>query len=236
MAKKKLKIVYEASTTTPRLDATGKPIGGSLYPPSSNPCPNCQAVCCTSRIETSIPDMIDFCEGLGMPFHTAFELAEDGLKPFELDVGLRIFVLKRSADTYCQFLGRYGDEFRCGVYGLRPATCRLYPFTFNDGDQRIGPKLIRCPVPFGLSPDRELEMTATAKKALEDWALHDEIIKKWKRKRKRDLESFLKFCVLSLAEARNQAKPKPAEMLMFAKTSSKERGLQDLIDKGILRI
>jgi Fe-S-cluster containining protein len=236
VAQKKLKIVYEPSTTTPRLDEKGNPITASLYPPSANPCPNCQAVCCTSRIETSIPDMIDFCLGLDLPFHTAFELAENGLKPFELDIGPRIFVLKRSADNYCRFLGRYDDEFRCGVYGLRPATCRLYPFTFNDGSQRIGPKMIRCPVPFGLSPEREIEMTATAKKALKDWALHDEIVKKWKRKRKRDLETFLRFCVESLAAARSQPKPKLKNLIMLSQTSSKERGLQALIDSGILRI
>jgi len=220
---------------TPLMSEEGEVLSGSLYPPSSNPCPNCQAVCCTSRVETSIPDMIDFCTGLGLPFHQAFELAENGLKPFELDQGPRIFVLRRGLDGYCRFLGRYDDEMRCGVYSLRPATCQLYPFTFRTEDQRIGPKMIRCPVPFGIKPSLEKQMSAAAVKALQDWELHDQIAKKWKRKRKRDLSRFLRFCVEEVAKFRGQPSPDCEKMVMFSRASSQERGFQELRDKGIIR-
>jgi len=232
VAAKKLKVIYERSTMTPELGEDGTVLSGSLYPPSSNPCSNCQAVCCTSRIETSIPDMVDFCFGLGVPFHTAFELAENGLKPFELEEGPRIFVLQRSDDGYCRFLGRYGDELRCGVYGLRPATCQLYPFTFRTEDQRIGPKLIRCPVPFGIKPDLKKEMTRAATKALTDWALHDALVKRWKRKKKRSLDRFLRFCVKEVYAHRGQELPNLDKSVMFSSLSSKERAFQDSVERG----
>jgi Fe-S-cluster containining protein len=41
-------------------------------------------------------------------------------------------VLKQREDGSCIFLQNNGEEaYRCGIYELRPALCRLYPFEFE---------------------------------------------------------------------------------------------------------
>ena len=231
VATRRLPVIYEPTTMTPQLDAHAKPRTATLYPPSADPCPACAANCCTSRVEVSIPDFVRFCATLALPFGVAFELVEGGQRPFELDVGPRIAVLRREADGYCRFLGRWDSEKRCGVYGVRPATCRLYPFTFRVGDVRHGPRTIRCPVPFGLSPDRAKAMKADARQAIDEWALHDRITKQWARRRKnRSLQAFLRFVVTKLLDTAADSSP------ILWTDDTDQRNLKLLIDHRVVRI
>ncbi len=204
MASKKKRLAlarFRPTTMTPKLDRDGAAVGASLYPPSSNPCPNCPAKCCTSRIETSLPDVVRFCTTLSLPFHQAFELATGGQKPFELDDGHWILVLRREADGYCRFLGRWGDDLRCGVYPVRPTTCRLYPFAFEHGGVRHAPGVVHCPVPFGMGAEAEARMAAEAARGVAEWAAHDAICAAWKKKKKIKIRSFGAFLAYAIPKA-----------------------------------
>lgn len=234
--KKRLPLAkFRPTTMTPMLDADGQPVGASLYPPSANPCPNCPAKCCTSRIETSLPEVVRFCATLRLPFHQAFELASAGQKPFELDEGPRIIALRREADGYCRFLGRWGDDYRCGVYPVRPTTCRLYPFTFELGDVRHGPGVLRCPVPFGMAPASEATMLAEAALGIRAWHSHDAICAAWAKKNRtpRGLEAFLKFAVPRAAKVFDIDADDALAMMLESRDCG-VRGYQMMIDHQVI--
>jgi Fe-S-cluster containining protein len=229
-------VVFEPNPMTPRLDANGEPSTPALYRPSAAPCPSCPARCCSSRVEVSLPDVARLCHRLAVPFSAAFELVADGMRPFPLAEGPRAAVLRRDPDGYCQYLLRAGGELRCGVHPLRPATCRLYPFTFRVGDQRLGPRHIRCPVPFGLGPKDEAALRRQARSAAEDWARHVAWIDAWAAEPgPRDLASVLAYVVPRALQADGVPEAEAAASPALGRDPPGVRQLRLLVDHGVVR-
>jgi Fe-S-cluster containining protein len=74
----------------------------------------------------------------------------DFLEPLNSDVNCPSLVvggLKTRSDGSCVFLERdqTKNSSTCGIYPVRPALCRLYPFTFQrSGPDKVALKIIPC--------------------------------------------------------------------------------------------
>jgi Fe-S-cluster containining protein len=125
------------------------------------PCKGCHSGCCGLRAYLSIPEAVRMAFSLGIPLPFFIEVVIEGEgEESELDDrwggvlevggGRAQLSFLRDPDTgVCRHVVRPGEPTsHCGVYGLRPGVCRLYPYAFEapDGTEwQIGSQ-DRCPV------------------------------------------------------------------------------------------
>ncbi len=209
---------------TPKVDAQGKLKHYSRFTPVDRACELCPARCCHLTVHVSLPEVLRFCSVLEVPFHAAFWFVPgEGPRSFELDAkndrragryreewpGRGSIALRRLESGACQYLVDVGGFLRCGAYELRPATCKLYPLSWETETARGGPPVVLCPIPYMVTPERERRFKRDVAKALEDWAIHEEILALWHARdseASRRPDDFLRF-VLPLAGERLSIDP-----------------------------
>ena len=121
----------------------------NVLPPSS-PCDACAAPCCRNyHIIITLFDAYRIANTLKMPVTTFAELRwwEGPEEDYNIilsgapDAAAQYYrlSLKKVPDPdpkyekRCIFLVTVGDRGRCGVYGVRPDACRVYPTSYNNG-------------------------------------------------------------------------------------------------------
>lgn len=202
---------------TPLADAEGAPRRKFVpYLPVLNACSVCEARCCRLHVKASLPDAVHWCATLDLPLFAAMHFApsEDPEHAFEVvpeagqardDVpwtGRAELELRRREDGACTALVEIGEHARCGVYAARPAFCRTYPMSWRDAKTKGGPAVVRCPVPYGVTPDHEAELTEDIRRAVRLWGAHDEIVTAWHAEQTddRSTAAFLAFAWPRAAE------------------------------------
>jgi Fe-S-cluster containining protein len=112
---------------------------------STEPCSRCPSRCCERQVVLGTAEAIRVGFALGlrlrafvepMPWSPALGLLISW--PFKLDDGGRTVLRFRRGPSGCTHLVRPGTATsRCGIYGVRPSICRLYPFIIDDDGERI---------------------------------------------------------------------------------------------------
>jgi Fe-S-cluster containining protein len=125
----------------------------------------------------------------------SYEGAERFAHPIVLTSGPSKLVLKR-VDGWCTHLVRPGTEqSRCGVYELRPAVCRLFPFLFElDGEEMsVGHGNPICPVRWAFTQTTTERLEADALRLRDDVAQDRELALRWNEapRADRSLDAFL---------------------------------------------
>jgi len=101
------------------------------------PCSDCAGVCCdTLAITVNIVDVARIVRALHLPVHEVLAryIDEDPREqPYVFWVRKQPVALALNPPGEktcgCPFLMKVGDEARCGIYEIRPGTCRVYPFS-----------------------------------------------------------------------------------------------------------
>ncbi|MFO0727341.1 MAG: YkgJ family cysteine cluster protein [Myxococcota bacterium] len=210
MASSRLAVIHTART--PLTDEAGKPRTFSPHPPQLRACDLCPGRCCRKYIQTSIPDAVLLCATLGVPFSAILRLApaSPGPRAFAVDKDERYIAaedgwpgygelaLRQHPDQSCVFLAEFEGHFRCGVYGLRPSVCRLYPLSWTDGERQGGPNSVLCPFPYAVTPSMEARFLDDLEQARLGWARHEALVAEWHARPAEDprsFDAFLRFVV-----------------------------------------
>lgn len=215
-SKSKFKIQMHAMT--PQVDAKGKLKHYSRFTPVDRACELCPARCCHLTVHVSLPEVLRLCSVLEVPFHAACGFVPgEGARSFAIDAkgdpragrhreewpGRGVIAFRRLETGACQYLVDIGGFWRCGIYELRPGTCRLYPLSWETEEVRGGPPVVLCPIPYVVTPERERRMKRDVSQALEDWAVHEEIVAAWEARpldAPRRPDDFLQFALTAAGE------------------------------------
>lgn len=219
MAQRRRKPVkIQMHAMTPKVDAEGKLKHYSRFTPVDRACELCPARCCHLSVHVSLPEVLEFCTVLEVPFHAAFCFVPgEGSRSFEIDAkddwragrykeewpGRGLIALRRKESGACQYLVDVGGFLRCGVYEVRPATCRLYPLTWESETAQGGPPMVLCPIPYMVTPERERRFQKDVDRALTNWALHEAVLSEWHARgpeASKKPDDFLEFALRATAE------------------------------------
>lgn len=104
-------------------------------------CAGCDVDCCSGHvIPINAFDAWRIRSVLNVPFRDFLGLvpADAAAPTHAVRIGGQRFtmVLKRREDRSCGFLIKLGNERRCGIHGLRPDACRIFPFLPDEEMQR----------------------------------------------------------------------------------------------------
>lgn len=218
MAKRLPVVQIPMHAMTPKVDAKGKLKHYSRFEPVDRACELCPARCCHLSVHVSLPEVLRLCSVLEVPFHAACAFVPgEGPRSFALDAkddpragryaeewpGRGVLTLRRRESGACSYLVDVGGFWRCGIYELRPGTCRLYPLSWETEAARGGPPVVLCPIPYVVTPERERRLRRDIGQALEDWALHESIIAAWEARppeASRRPDEFLRFALARAGE------------------------------------
>jgi Fe-S-cluster containining protein len=215
------KISFIESSMTPLVNDRGDPYSMESndeqpLEPMIDQCEVCPAKCCAGIVILSLPDAIEFCQTLGVPFlsglrfnfwqdvvtETAFPLDHDERISPESQpgqwTGKADITLPRNDDGICKFLVDMNGYKRCGVYAARPSGCRTYPLAFKRSGKRTGPQQIACSAPFGVTRKMENEYRIAAASSHKNWCVHSQVIKQWEAFEPEDgrtVENFLLYTI-----------------------------------------
>ncbi len=161
---------------------------------SEDPCPRCPGYCCQLLLSLTVHDVARICVGLTVQPEEFchLEARDDGWSspPVEVEGGLKYLLLnsggiRDDASTQpCVFLHTLTRQRRCSIYELRPMTCRLYPFRWQQGDLLSGPRVIWCPLEWLVSPASKRRVVRTIKQSLIEEAESAEVVRAFNRQRK----------------------------------------------------
>ncbi|PVX26957.1 MAG: hypothetical protein CW716_04765 [Candidatus Bathyarchaeum sp.] len=106
-------------------------------------CKRCASLCCSLGGPVITKKEAESIENTGLSSCGFIEPLTSGVNCSSLVVG----GLKTRSDGSCVFLesDQTKNNRRCGIYSVRPALCRLYPFTFEQcGPDKVALKIIPC--------------------------------------------------------------------------------------------
>lgn len=162
--------------------------GWGLRDAATNPCAHCPSKCCGFQIALTTVEVLRMAYTLRMSpasFVTVAPFTTGGAERFAhaltLDDGPSMLVLRRT-DGWCTHLLRAGSETaRCGVYELRPAVCRLFPFLFElDGKSHsVGHGNPICPVRWATTTRTEERLLSDALRWASDYEQDAEAASRW---------------------------------------------------------
>ena len=198
------------------------PVGQTLTPVIDQ-CDVCPAKCCYQKVTLSLPDAIEFCQTLGIPFLSALRFSPDPdgqSSSFLLDHDSRLnpecqpdewpgkadITLPRLDNDGCYFLVDIGGYKRCGVYAARPSTCRTYPMSYETRDETtvVASKArVSCPAPLAVDATMEEEFKDAVISARRKWLIHQQVIEEWEAFEPEDgrtAENFLLFAIPRAAQ------------------------------------
>jgi Fe-S-cluster containining protein len=105
-------------------------------------CKQCATLCCSLGGPVITKKEAETIENTGLSTSGFLEPLNSNVNSSSLMVG----GLKTRSDGSCVFLER--DQTKncsCSIYAVRPALCRLYPFTFQQlGPDKVALKIIPC--------------------------------------------------------------------------------------------
>jgi Fe-S-cluster containining protein len=106
-------------------------------------CKRCAALCCKLGGPVLTRKDAKLIGAAGYPVTDFLEPKNGDAEGLPLVFG----TLKTRADGSCVFLKFDAEQncFQCGIYDIRPALCRLYPFSFESlGSNSVALKVIPC--------------------------------------------------------------------------------------------
>jgi hypothetical protein len=152
-----------------------------------SPCQRCQGPCCLDpKVELNGHDLWRLCRALGADWEELVTV-EESPNGFRLDGGHRRwgFRLRRNAAGACLLsIDTPGHYHRCGVYGLEPSSCRVYPYHVQllDGplyQVALGANA-RCPAPQALVYRARIdEAVAMLDEQIGEQALYARLVARW---------------------------------------------------------
>ena len=152
---------------------------------SSTPCSRCPGACCdTLAITVNIVDVARIVRALHLPLEQllARYVDEDPReKPYVFHIRnqpVSLALNPPGAKTCgCPFLMKIGAEARCGIYALRPGTCRVYPFS-RQKSRVYHKRNAICPSRFCVDPaDRDIHGAIDSYQ--EEWNVHAGFCDEW---------------------------------------------------------
>lgn len=162
-----------------------------------NPCGTCGSHCCQLRAYVNTAEALRIAYTLVIPLAEFVEVGkwkQEELdlrwgRPFQVDGEKCLLALKRSNQNHCFHLMRPGQPTSgCGIYSVRPAVCRLYPFNlgFDDGTSLGVGGQTKCPI-YWLQNEGTV---ARAAEAYAEWQadleLDQRVVAAWNRGRRKD--------------------------------------------------
>lgn len=158
----------------------------SQTPTPSNPCQDCEGQCCQElAVTVAIPDIARIHRYLHVPVHDflARYVDEDPKEePYAFIIRREPIALALlppgDSDRGCSFLMDIGGHLRCGIYDIRPGTCKVYPFTTEGRVVKHKPDTL-CPRRFDLD-EVSAETVRQEIDAYQDaWLKHAEFVREW---------------------------------------------------------
>jgi len=151
-----------------------------------NPCQMCPGACCTDLAVTlNVVDVARIHRALDLPVHDflARYVDEDPReKPFAFFIRKQPIALALlppdGTDRGCSFLLNIGGHRRCGIYDLRPGTCRVYPFT-DQGNVVKHKEGTLCPRHFRLREEHDEAIKLEIARYQEEWGIHAGFAAEW---------------------------------------------------------
>lgn len=215
------------------------------YPPMRDPCRLCAARCCHTSVKASLPDVIRLCHTLQIPFFAAFTFEHSShpdrgirldkddrfVDPEDGWTGLGEIRMRRGDTGGCVGLVELGGYVRCGMYGARPMSCRLYPISWEDEEDRGGPDAVLCPAPYAVTPPVAEQAVADAEQDRRQWRLHEVAVAKWNAaETPATLEAALGFLLSEVAQALGLS----LDPVVLSSGTADQRLTRELSDRGML--
>jgi len=158
---------------------------------SANPCATCPGHCCKHMVAISTVEMFRMAFQLSVPlasFAEAVQPPASILKTTRMPIiplaaGPTLIRLRRHEPAWtCMFLVDVGGLGRCGVYSIRPNTCRLYPFhILADGEELRSGNQQLCPTRWLQSPHQEAPLLKAYRQRRADHRTENRLIAAWSR-------------------------------------------------------
>ena len=179
---------------------------------SANPCAECAGLCCALTVHVTVQEAFRIAHALSVDVLHVVEpwpVAEEprgfmSPPPFQLDVGMRQLAMMRRNDTLsCAFLVAVGKRGVCGIYGMRPHVCAMFPYRFEiDGVTRGVGSQEKCPSTWLSSPGDEEKLEIHHSGVLQDLEKDRALIHRWNQEERADrsYQAFMRFCADALRE------------------------------------
>jgi len=151
-----------------------------------NPCQLCPGSCCDDLAVTlNVVDVARIHRALHIPVHDflARYVDEDPKeRPYAFTIRKQPIALAllppEGVDRGCSFLLDIGGHRRCGIYSLRPGTCRVYPFT-DQGDVVKHKPGTLCPRRFDLDTVDHEAIKQEIARYQDEWNVHARFAREW---------------------------------------------------------
>lgn len=133
-------------------------------------CAGCDVDCCTNHlVPLNLVDIARLAITLNMHPKEFVGVVDwqpqMPVQPLLWGSGKRALALRRHANQSCAFLVKLGPHRRCGVHGVRPDACRVFPFVHEATKQRLQPagRLLQlhpshCPWRWPVSEERRAQV------------------------------------------------------------------------------
>jgi hypothetical protein len=154
--------------------------------PHPNPCQLCPGSCCDDlAVTVNLVDVARIHRQLHLPVHEflARYVDEDPKEePYAFYIRRQPIALAllppEGKNCGCSFLMHVGDHLRCGIYELRPGTCRVYPFTDQGERVRHKPGTL-CPRRFDLDDLSREGIRREIARYQRQWNAHAVFAREW---------------------------------------------------------
>lgn len=151
-----------------------------------DPCRICAGVCCTDLAVTlNIVDVARIHRALHIPVHDflARYVDEDPReRPFAFFIRKQPIALALlppdGENRGCSFLLDVAGHRRCGIYDIRPGTCRVYPFTDQGNVVKHKPGTL-CPRRFALDEEDSEAIRQEIERYQVEWGIHAGFAAEW---------------------------------------------------------
>jgi Fe-S-cluster containining protein len=151
-----------------------------------NPCQLCPGSCCDDLAVTlNLVDVARIHRALHIPVHDFLARYVDDdprERPYaffirKLPIALALLPPEEK-DRGCSFLLDIGGHRRCGIYDIRPGTCRVYPFT-DQGNVVKHKRGTLCPRRFDLDEVDHETIRREIEEYQREWNIHAAFAREW---------------------------------------------------------
>lgn len=171
--------------------------------PTRNPCLMCPGECCRARVVLNVCDLVRLAAPLEIHPSSFCDLVECESRNGEailIGETRKHITLRKGDDDHCVLQLKVDGHRRCGVHELRPGICRLYPFAFERGNQRLEMGLVSCPTRWLISAQKKDAILDDLESHEHDRALDRQIVRRWNLKQEEE-RTPQAFWIFALVEA-----------------------------------